>query len=97
MIVPVSIASASGSIIPLVPADYRIPCDETIVVTNSKDNQESATIRLLLGNLLVADENIEREVIVFNGLKPLPRSTLKLTTGRAEGDGHSDFIPRRWS
>ncbi|KAF4609907.1 hypothetical protein D9613_010272 [Agrocybe pediades] len=79
MIVPVSIASASGSIIPLVPANYRIPCDETIIVTNSKDNQESATIRLLLGNLLVADENIEREVIVFNGLKPLPKGQARIT------------------
>ncbi|KAF9563498.1 hypothetical protein CPC08DRAFT_816587 [Agrocybe pediades] len=79
MILPVSIASASGSIIELVPATYRIPCNETITVTNSKDNQESATIRFLLGNLLVADENIEREVVVFNGLKPLPKGQARIT------------------
>ncbi|KAF4609940.1 hypothetical protein D9613_010266 [Agrocybe pediades] len=78
MILPVSIASASGSIIPLVPADYRVPCKQTITVTNSKDNQESATIRFLLGNLLVADDNIEREVVVFNGLKPLPRGQARI-------------------
>ncbi|KAF4609939.1 hypothetical protein D9613_010267 [Agrocybe pediades] len=79
MILPVSIASASGSIIELVPATYRIPCNETITVTNSKDNQESAAIRFLLGNLLVADENIEREVVVFNGLKPLPKGQARIT------------------
>jgi len=78
MPLPVSIASPTGSIITLVPSGYRIPCDQYVTLTNSKDDQESATIRILLGNHPLAKDNLERAVVTFNDLKPLPKGEARI-------------------
>jgi hypothetical protein len=75
---PVSIASASGSAITLVPPGYRIPTDERVVLTTSKDNQRSVTVHLLLGNQPFAKDNMARGAAFLEGLKELPKGEARI-------------------
>ena len=75
---PVSVASASGSAITLVPPRYRIPTDERIVLTTSKDNQRSVTVCLLLGNHPLAKDNMVRGTAFLGGLKALPKGEARI-------------------
>ena len=75
---PVSVASASGSAITLVPPRYRIPTDERIVLTTSKDNQRSVTVNLLLGNHPLAKDNMVRGAAYLKGLKGLPKGEARI-------------------
>ena len=75
---PVSVASASGSAITLVPPRYRIPTDERIVLTTSKENQRSVTLHLLLGNHPLAKDNMVRGAACLEGLKALPKGEARI-------------------
>ena len=75
---PVSVASASGSAITLVPPRYRIPTDERIVLTTSNDNQRSVTVHLLLGNHPLAKDNVVRGTAFLEGLKALPKGEARI-------------------
>ena len=75
---PVSVASASGSAITLVPPRYRIPTDERIVLTTSKDNQRSVTVNLLLGNHPLAKDNMVRGAAFLKELKGLPKGEARI-------------------
>ena len=75
---PVSVASASGSAVTLVPPRYRIPTDERIVLTTSMDNQPSVTVHLLLGNHPLAKDNMVRGAAFLEGLKALPKGEARI-------------------
>ncbi|EDR04980.1 uncharacterized protein LACBIDRAFT_294984 [Laccaria bicolor S238N-H82] len=75
---PVSVTSASGGAITLVPPRYRIPTNESIVLTTSKDNQRSVTVHLLLGNHPLAKDNLVRGAAFLEGLKALPKGEARI-------------------
>ncbi|EDR05267.1 uncharacterized protein LACBIDRAFT_329980 [Laccaria bicolor S238N-H82] len=75
---PVSVTSSSGSAITLVPPRYRIPTNESIVLTTSKDNQRSVTVHLLLGNHPLAKDNTVRGSAFLDGLKALLKGEARI-------------------
>ncbi|EDR05089.1 uncharacterized protein LACBIDRAFT_303904 [Laccaria bicolor S238N-H82] len=75
---PVSVTSASGGAVTLVPPRYRIPTNESIVLTTSNDNQRSVTVHLLLGNHPLAKDNVVRGVAFLEGLKALPKGEARI-------------------
>lgn len=75
---PTRVATMSGATVPLSVSTSRIPLNLFITLTNSIDNQKSVTVRLLLGNHKQAKDNIERAVVVLDGLKPLPKGEARI-------------------
>ena len=57
---------------------YRIPTDERIVLTISKDNQGSVTVHLLLGNHPLVNDNMMRGAAFLEGLTTLPQAEARI-------------------
>lgn len=76
--VPVSVATASGAAVPIACSSLPLAIKLFVTLTNSVDNQKSATVCFLLGNHKQAKNNLPTSVVVLDGLKPLPRGEARI-------------------
>ncbi|KIK02718.1 hypothetical protein K443DRAFT_5866 [Laccaria amethystina LaAM-08-1] len=75
---PICIASPTGVAIPLENRPGGSRCLQERIFTSSVDNQATATVRLLLGDHPLAKDNLERGVVILEGLKPMPKGVARI-------------------
>jgi molecular chaperone DnaK len=68
-----SIETQSGSCVPVIAENTRVPVAESLLLSTSGPDQTEVTLRLLQGNSKYAADNIALGVVTLSGIQSAPR------------------------